>query len=86
MRHDDFCARSVAAGHGRKMKGSSTARTEAGLRKAEGNFQRKMNQADLPEQERRLLAELKELCVKEDKPTKGGSVNGARPKSRKEKK
>ena len=67
------------------MKGSSTARTEAGLRKAEGIFQ-KMNQADLPEQERRLLAELKELSVKEDKPTKGGSLNGARPKSRKEKK
>ena len=68
------------------MKGSSTARTEAGLRKAEGNFQKKMSQADLPEQERRLLAELKELSVKEDKPTKGGSLNGARPKSRKEKK
>ena len=68
------------------MKGSSTARTEAGLRKAEGNFQRKMNQADLPEQERRLLAEVKELSVKEDKPTKGESVKGARPKSRKEKK
>ena len=44
------------------MKGSSRARTEAGLREVEGNFQRKMNQADLPEQERRLLAELKELC------------------------
>ena len=43
-------------------------------------------EADLPEQERRLFAELKELSVKEDKPTKGGSVNGARPKSRKEKK
>ena len=67
------------------MKGTSTTRTEAGLRKAEGNFQ-KMNQADLPEQERRLLAEVKELSVKEDKPTKGESVKGARPKSRKEKK
>ena len=68
------------------MKGTSTTRTEAGLRKAEGNFQRKMNQADLPEQERRLLAEVKELSVKEDKPTKGGSVKRARPKSREEKK
>ena len=68
------------------MKGTSKARTEAGLRKAEGNFQRKMNQADLPELERRLLAEVKELSVKEDKPTKGGSVKGARPKSREEKK
>ena len=64
------------------MKGSSTARTEARLRKAEGNFQKKMNQADLPELERRLLAGMKELSVKEDKPTKGGSVKGARPKCR----
>ena len=35
------------------MKGTSKARTEAGLRKAEGNFQ-KMNQADLPEPARGL--------------------------------
>ena len=66
------------------MKGSSTARTEARLRKAEGNLQRKMNQADLPELERRLLAEVKELSEKEDKPSKGGSVKGARPKSKEE--
>ena len=58
----------------------SKARTEVGWKKVEGSFERKMNQPDLPEGYKSMLAEMKELSLAEKKAGKAGASGGAKSK------
>ena len=56
------------------MKAESKARTEVGLKKVEGRFERRMNQPDLPEGHKSMLAEMKGLSLTGKKAGKARST------------